>query len=859
MAEGLTLVCPIRGRLKARGRSADGLRPSEERFRVEAIRYLIAQGYPPANFKIEAVVKRFGNSGRNSLRADLAVLDVPVSSVPSGDVDALLDHALLLVEVKRDNADAEAAKSFQVRPMLDFATREDCVALYWDDVEQRVFWYTSAKGRRVLQDGPLVTLPGYGEAPAAKHLTFGTLDPDKPLLDVFRRVEDTLHAASIGPQKRYGVILQLLLAKLYDEHRHESKPDQPLDIQDFAAIGVDPVIGAERFDTLLSEAVRYYRSFLPEPVDEKLAVPADTLLDVLRVLAPVKIVQMKQSVIQDFYMYFAKHLYKWDMAQYFTPTSLTDFIVEVLNPGFGEHIRDPACGSADFLTAAFRRGAHFPDYASCVWGSDVSPEAVQVGVLNMILNGDGKTNIRHEDSLIKVDSNAESCEVVVCNPPFGTRIVERRSSVLANFELAHEWRVIDGKLEMQTAILSAQETGILFAELCVRLVRPGGRIGLIVPNGYLGNTSNKYFAFREWLLRHCRLAAIVAFPRFTFKASGADVSASVIFLEKRETPLMASKDDIDYEVSVEVVNRVGWSVGDKRAEPLYLRDPTDGTFLLDESDERILDSDFAKVLNTIRSGDAPQYFSWFTEGLEKTEGAPGWTVSIEDIVNDQWRTCDPKRLCRKVQELRGSIIKSRHFRLGDILTPVHERTSSKGERIDANESEEYSYVEISSTDAGTYRWETLRGWELPDRARHFAESGDLYLGSIWGSVRKWFFVGGKPSNLVVTNGFLRLRLLDDAEDLFTDLIAGLCTDVYTTQMRAFARGSDGLAEISEEDVLNIVLPKITRPTVKAELQPFADQLKAGFTSAEAKVAAMSHLGLLSAPPLERRPDHTAIV
>ena len=89
MSEGLTLVCPIRGRLKAKARSKDGLTPTEERFRVEAIKYLIRQGYPPDNFVVEAVITRFGNSGRNSFRADFAVLDVPAKEIDRGDPEQI--------------------------------------------------------------------------------------------------------------------------------------------------------------------------------------------------------------------------------------------------------------------------------------------------------------------------------------------------------------------------------------------------------------------------------------------------------------------------------------------------------------------------------------------------------------------------------------------------------------------------------------------------------------------------------------------------------------------------------------------------------------------------------------------------
>ena len=71
-----------------------------------------------------------------------------------------------------------------------------------------------------------------------------------------------------------------------------------------------------------------------------------------------------------------------------------------INPQFGEHIADPACGSADFLVAAFRIGRKYnPGFADCIWGVDNSTNAVQVAVLNMVLNGDEKTNIKKDDSL----------------------------------------------------------------------------------------------------------------------------------------------------------------------------------------------------------------------------------------------------------------------------------------------------------------------------------------------------------------------------------------------------------------------------------------------------------------------------
>ncbi len=865
MSTGLTLICPVRGRLKARTRSADGLTPTEEKLRVDAIRHLISAGYPKENIWVEAVIKRFGSGGRNSFRADLAVLDVAVTTLTGGP-DEILAHAVVLGEVKRDNADAEAALSLQVVPMLDFATRTDCVALYWDDIEQRVFWYDHSGQVKVRHEGPLATLPGLGNSPAVAKLTLATIDGDKPLLGVFKRIEDILHSASIGPQRRFQIMLQLLLAKLHDEHQNAGKPDKPLVIQDFRALGTEPTAAKTAMNNLLEKAVSYYQTFLPEKVQKTLTIAADVLLDVCQVLAPIKITAMEQRVIQDFYMYFGKSIYKWDLAQYFTPTNVTEFLVAILNPQQFEHIMDPACGSADFLTAAFRRGAAqgWHDYASSVHGTDVSPEAVQVAVLNMILNGDGKTNIACEDTLVKMPANEKTLNVVICNPPFGSKILERKPQALDNFDLGHQW-VEDshGILQPTGQRLASQQLGILFAEACARLVQsnPQGRFALVVPNGYLGNRSGHFRNLREWLLRNCRIALIAALPRFTFKASGADVSASVIFCERRDTPLKAAKDSEEYPICIEVVERVGYNLKAKSAEPLYSRDPKDGTYLVDTDGDLILESDFNHALNRIRNSEAGARFSWLTDGVEDEidNSIEGWSISSRDVTTDPFLTLDPKRHCEKFRVVRTQISNGNHFRLGDVIKFIPEGQTSSGGGVEIDAEKSYRYITISSVGAGTYRYDELRGWELPDRARHFAEPGDIYLGAIWSSVTSWCLIGAVCENTWVTNGFQRARLKTGKEKLLLDLVVGLCSEAYATQMRGLARGSDGLAEISDDDIAEVILPRITDADVRAQMKPYVEQLLGGTTSLESKVSTLISSGKLAFPVPPPRYEHTSIV
>jgi len=829
---------------------------------VEAIRHLINLGYPKQNFVIEAVVQRFGNSGRNSFRADLAVLDIPASNLDISDVDTLLEHAVLLGEIKRDNVKSTLAKSTQVRPLLEFAKLQDCLALYWDNVEQRVFWTTVEKNKRHIHEGPLALMPRYGHKVNVKPLMFPALLDPESLVETYSRIENILHSAAIDLERRYETILKLLLAKIYDEHASSARLKRELVFQDFSAIDVSPAVAKRALNALLEDAANYYQQHLPKPVSKSFDLAQDVLLDCAQVLAPLRITAAKRDVIQTFYMKFAKDLYRWDLAQYFTPTTVTDFIVDALNPQFGEHIKDPACGSADFLVAAFHRGrAMSPRYADSIWGADNSENAVQAAVLNMLLNGDGKTNIKKEDSLESVMKYRNKYDIMVCNPPFGVRIVEKRLAVLNQFDLGKEW-LPDRKNVLQPTdkVCSSQETGLLFTELCVKQAKPGGRIGIILPNGYLGNRSSTYSIFREWLLRHCKVVSICSFPRFTFKTSGADVSASVIFLQKRSRVLQSSDEDRDYAFHVGLIENVGWNLGNKVAAPVFVRNPDDGSYIVDpESGDRIIDADFESILKDLRSSMAAESADWLNEGLEVDVGSDGWSVSISEVLSEPERTLDPKRYSKKYSQLIAEIASTKHLKLTEIVDVIPQTVSSTGNKVKLDKSRTYAYTEIQDIGYGDYRTTQMKGWELPQRAKHFAEPGDIYVGSVWGSVSKWFIADGVTEDRVVTNGCYRLRVKKGKEKLLVDLVAFLCSEAYSIQMRALARGSDGLAEVHETDLHRVLVPVVSNGKIRAEIQNYVDALLTGRSTLVAAVGLWSASGQVPFPEAKKRPHHSVLV
>lgn len=465
--EATLLHCPIRGSLQVKQRASDALTFTEEKHRIDAIRYLLERRYPKENFGIETTLFKLGRDGRNSFRTDFAVYDRPFSEVANKTLQERLHHLQILAEIKRDNANSEAAKANQVRSALQLIPNLDAIGIYWDNVEQRFFFREIENKTHLIREAPISKMPDWGQELGTTQLFHADLQPTKNLVDVFDKIEDAFHPYVADKSSRYLLIQQLLLTKIHDETTHRGRTSRvivPMDFQDFT---IQPMSDEEvlaKMDAALEKAASHYNMYLPanKTIDSTFRCPAEALRNASKILAPVNVLESKTQVIQAFYMKFAKSLYKWDLAQYFTPHEVIDFIVELTDPQPGEHIFDPACGSADFLISAFRKAG--PSSENCVWGADNSEQAVQISILNMVLNGDGKTQIDLQDSLKSLTKTSQQFSVVLCNPPFGTRIVERRFEVLRKFDMGHKWVFTEsGQVEKSLDVRKKQQTGILFA------------------------------------------------------------------------------------------------------------------------------------------------------------------------------------------------------------------------------------------------------------------------------------------------------------------------------------------------------------------------------------------------------------
>ena len=257
------------------------------------------------------------------------------------------------------------------------------------------------------------------------------------------------------------------------------------------------------------------------------------------------------------------------------------------------------------------------------------------------------------------------------------------------------------------------------------------------------------------------------------------------------------------------------------------------------------------------SSDAAVCFNWLSSG-KRTDAKEGWAISIKAIYDDKDLTLDPKRYCRKVVELRNSISKDEHFLLGEVVDFLSEKTTSGGKKTSVKKSEIYNYVEIQNIGAGDFSSNELRGWELPDRAKHFAEPEDIFIGSIWGSVSKWCYIPSGSQNVVVTNGCFRCRMKAGKEEFLPDLLAYLNSEGWSVQMRSMARGSDGLAEICVEDARNIIVPKL-KPEVKAEVIALVNRMKGNNSTVNTLVKQLIRNGELDYNDPTKRPSHIVLV
>ena len=304
---------------------------------------------------------------------------------------------------------------------------------------------------------------------------------------------------------------------------------------------------------------------------------------------------------------FLGKTFRGELGQFFTPRTIVDFMVSILDPQEGELVCDPCCGSGGFLIKAFeyvrekiekdieqqkediKAQFYGDDYDKmsdkqkqeveaevaqtfsylneelnisnskgrlrslsfdCIYGTDANPRMARTAKMNMIMHGDGHGGVHHHDGLLNVNGIFENrFDVILTNPPFGARVEkelmiteadrftdeEKIKTYVERYGEAYKEALNQVNSNINKSLLSLYSidstlTEVLFIERCLNILKPGGRMGIVLPEGVLNNTNLQ--KARDFVEGKAKILLIVSIPQDVFIASGATVKPSLLFFKK---------------------------------------------------------------------------------------------------------------------------------------------------------------------------------------------------------------------------------------------------------------------------------------------------------------------------------------
>lgn len=329
---------------------------------------------------------------------------------------------------------------------------------------------------------------------------------------------------------------------------------------------------------------------------------------------------------------FLGRTFRGELGQFFTPRTIVEFMVSVLDPQEGEYICDPCCGSGGFLIRAFEyvreqieseleqrkeevKKQLIPDNYDdlkpkeqeaidakvsdafykmnfetdinnakgrlrslsfdCIYGTDANPRMARTAKMNMIMHGDGHGGVHHHDGLLNVNGIWDGrFDVILTNPPFGARVdkdikiteadkftdgtkikayVKRYGEEYLNALKQVNDHIGESLLDQFGVGKMSGLTEVLFIDRCLNLLKPGGRLGIVLPEGVLNNTNLQNV--REYFEGRAKILLIVSIPQDVFMAAGATVKPSLMFFKRFTEDEQAQYNGIKVKAFAEVQDK----------------------------------------------------------------------------------------------------------------------------------------------------------------------------------------------------------------------------------------------------------------------------------------------------------------
>jgi type I restriction enzyme M protein len=462
-------------------------------------------------------------------------------------------------------------------------------------------------------DDTLFDLPKRLQSPAdvmAAKKTLLQLKKDFNFKKIIQDLEELVLADS--GKDEFNEIFKLIFAKIWDEKEAlENRRDKTVEfgkvttkriIKGEEKLVVDSDLTFDRINGLFKKACEEWPGIFRENEDIELA--KRHLQVCVGPIEGVRLMGSNLRIMDDAFEYLLPTEAKKKKGQFFTPRHVVEMCVRMLNPGRKEYVMDPACGSGGFLLHAMdwcypardndQRELRKHKYAAkYLWGIDFEARAAKTSRALMLIAGDGHTNIfgpdvssldpktwyesgtgqalmhglrqakltaapipehetlRDEDKAWEYFNDLKF-DVILANPPFAGEMKDRR--MLAHYDLAKPAlkRAGDDKAPKE-------ERDVLFIERILKMLRPGGRAAIVLPQGKFNNSSLAFI--REWILKKARLLAVVGLHPNTFKPH-TGTKTSVLFVQKYTAQQLAdiarvhdvaAKDCPAYDVEIQAL------------------------------------------------------------------------------------------------------------------------------------------------------------------------------------------------------------------------------------------------------------------------------------------------------------------
>ena len=583
--------------------------------------------YLTSQIKIEFTLQ----VGSRKPRADIVIWDKDAPEQTQGTIK-------IIIECKKETVDARNAKDGIAQLQSYMSVCPNCEWGMWTNSTQKFVFrkYTDETGNICFME--------YNDIPSAD----GNLDEvnrpsrknlrnasDDNLLFVFKTCHNHIYVND-GMQKQpaFFELLKVIFCKIEDE-RNIPKPLEFFTTSEERS-NPDGQLTVQKRISQIFQRVKKRHGKIFDANDEIKLTPR-SLAYIVSELQRYSLLSTNIDIKGKAYEEIVGANLRGDRGEFFTPRNVMKMVVEMINPHIDEKVLDSSCGTGGFLVQAMTHviaqleaefsasmGIPKKDWdgdtvkvfqdrisemaSTSFFGFDINPDLVKATKMNMVMNNDGSGNILQTNSLLPPHEwtdefktrlaealhikkseirNYESIaffDVIVTNPPFGSKIPIKDKNILEQFEHAHIWEneKKTGTWKMTERLQSSVPPEILFIERCTQFLVSGGRMGIVLPDSILGSPGLGYI--REWLIQNHRIIASIDLHVDTFQPRNG-TQTSVLFLQKKTVEQKAREATTgqmaDYNIFMAMVERVGH---DKRGNPLFKRDVEGNEILAPDTD-----------------------------------------------------------------------------------------------------------------------------------------------------------------------------------------------------------------------------------------------------------------------------------